>query len=169
MFKNVETGKYLTHASGSTTVSLKATDSPTRTEQFQLMPDRTDVTIGTGKDIITTHGYWFTWNDSGNKSMQANKAGKATGYGTIAQANFSYSNSATAQQWIIISEDELEAYRAAAVATGIQSINLDDKTASGSKIVVGIYNTGGMLMKETQKGLNIIRYSDGTTRKIFVK
>lgn len=169
MFKNVETGKYLTHASGSTTVSLKATDSPTRTEQFQLMPDRTDVTIGTGKDIITTHGYWFTWNDSGNKSMQANKAGKATGYGTIAQANFSYSNSATAQQWIIISEDELEAYRAAAVATGIQSINLDDKTVSGSKTVVGIYNTGGMLMKETQKGLNIIRYSDGTTRKIFVK
>ena len=169
MFKNAETGKYITHAAGSSSVSLKTTSSPAKTEQFQLMPDRTDVTLGSGSNKITTHGYWFTWNSSGDKSMSANALGNITGYGSISQVSFNYSDSATSQQWIIISEDELEAYQAAAVATGIRSIALDDKSIDGEKTVIGIYTTGGVQLNETQQGFNVIKYSDGTSKKIFVK
>lgn len=33
----------------------------------------------------------------------------------------------------------------------------------------GIYSTGGMRLQQLQKGLNIIRKSDGTTQKVYVK
>ena len=171
IFQNAETGRYMTHAAGSSNVTMKnitGTKSPTTTEQFQLMPDRTDVTVGTGSNKLTTHGYWFTWYDSGNKAMSANEL-KAAGYGTISQTTFNYASNAATQHWIIISEDELEAYQAAAVATGIQTIAVDDQTPNGEKTVVGIYTTGGIQLQATQKGFNVIKYSDGTTQKIFVK
>ena len=59
-FKNAESGKYISHSSSLT---LKEMNTPTNDELFQLMPDRTDVTIGTGKNTVTTHGYWFTWDN----------------------------------------------------------------------------------------------------------
>ncbi len=115
LFKNAMSGKYLTHKTGGTTVTLKtvaAGKSPANTEFFQLMPDRKDVTLtGNGKSI-TTHGYWFTWNDSGNKSIGANAYGNVTKYGAVPVVNFNYTDAATDQQWIIISEDELKDYQA---------------------------------------------------------
>ena len=169
-FKNADSGKYLTHTTSSTNISLKSTTRPTTTENFQLMPDRTDVTINIDGTRMKTHGYWFTWTPASAtfKSMSANAKG-SNGYGTISQADFNYANSATAQQWIILSEDELAAYQEKAIATGIQTIAVSDQTLDGKKSVVGIYTTGGVQLKETQPGFNIIRYSDGTTKKIFVK
>ena len=169
-FKNADSGKYLTHSTSSTEVSLRTTSSPSTTENFQLMPDRTDVTINIDGTRMKTHGYWFTWTPASAtfKSMSANAKG-SNGYGTISQADFNYANSATAQQWIILSEDELAAYQEKAIATGIQTIAVSDQTLDGKKSVVGIYTTGGVQLKETQPGFNIIRYSDGTTKKIFVK
>lgn len=172
MFKNVATGKYLTHNAGGGNVVLKAvTGKPGKTEYFQLMPDRTDITIGTGGDKLTTHGYWFTWFDSSrnnNVSMEAN-ALTTLGYGSIAQKTFNFSNSATAQQWIIISEDELAAYQAAVISTGIESIRPDGELVDGEKVVVGIFTPGGMQLQEVQRGINIIRYGDGTSKKVIVK
>lgn len=119
MFRNALTGKYLTHTNLGSNVTLKTVaegKAPATTEYFQLMPDRTDVTLKGVNDLsITTHGYWVTWydpNDAQNRSMQANKYGSVTQYGAIPQATFNYSNAATTQQWIIISEDELPAYQA---------------------------------------------------------
>lgn len=167
-FKNASTGKYMTHASGGSNVTLKAlSGNPSSNEQFQLMPDRTDITVGTGSLAIKTHGYWFTWNASGNKSMGANTMSSIRGYGPITQTDFDYSDSATKQQWIIISEDELEKYQDIAVATGIKSVTVNSST--GEKSVVSISSLDGMQMNSTQKGFNIIRYSDGTSKKIYVK
>ena len=87
----------------------------------------------------------------------------------LEQATFNYSNSATAQQWIIFSEDELEAYRQAAMATGIESVSLNEGSADGGKTVVGIWSADGVAKSKTGKGLNIIRYSDGSTKKVLVK
>ena len=168
MFKNAMSGRYLTHAAGGSSVTLKnisSSSKPGTTEYFQLMPDRTDVTINTGSKKITTHGYWFTWNSSGDKAMQAGKMGNL--YGTISQAAFNYAETPS-QQWIIISEDELEQYgMKPAVPTGIGTITIDDKEVG--KTVVGIYSIGGAKLNTTQPGINIIRYSDGTSKKIFVK
>lgn len=96
-FVNASSGKYLTHAS---TLSLKHTTTPTSSEYFQLMPDRTDITINGNK----THGYWFTWNNGSNQSMSASATG------SVSVANFDYADTATSQQWIIISEDEIANY-----------------------------------------------------------
>lgn len=168
-FKNAESGKYLTHSASASYVGLRTTSKPGATEYFQLMPDRKDITIGTPETQITTHGYWLTWNSGGNKAAGAKAFGKITGYGTIEQASLNFSNSADAQQWIIISEDELEAYKAAAVATGIGSIQAGESTLDGTKTVTGIYTVDGIRLQKTAKGMNIIRYSDGSSKVIRVK
>ncbi len=48
-------------------------------------------------------------------------------------------------------------------ATGIQRVESD------SKEVVEIYNVSGVRQSAISRGLNILRMSDGTTRKVFVK
>ena len=48
-------------------------------------------------------------------------------------------------------------------ATGIDSI------ATGDTSVVAIYNLSGVKVNTYQKGINIVRLSDGTTKKILVK
>ena len=167
MFKNAESGMYLTHAAGGSNVTLKKISSgkPSATEYFQLMPDRTDVTITVGSKKVTTHGYWFTWNSSGDKAMQAGKMGNL--YGTISQVGFNYAETPS-QQWIIISEDELEQYgMKPAVPTNIGTVTIDGKDVE--KTVVGIYTIGGTKLNVTQPGINIIRYSDGTSKKVLVK
>lgn len=168
-FKNAESGKYLTHAAGNTSMGVKTIasgKSPSATEQFQLMPDRTNVTLGAGKESITTHGYWMTWNDGGNKAMGAKSYFNVSGYGQTQQAAFDYSDKATSQMWIIISEDELPAYQE--IITGIKPISLNESSANGSN-VVDIVGMDGVKKQQTQKGFNIIKYSDGSTKKIFVK
>ena len=168
MFKNAESGRYLTHAAGGSNVTLKnisSTSKPSTTEYFQLMPDRTDVTITVGDNKITTHGYWFTWNSSGDKAMQAGKMGNS--YGTISQVAFNYAETPS-QQWIIISEDELEQYgMKPSIPTNIGTVTIDGNDVE--KKVVGIYTIGGTKLNATQQGINIIRYSDGTSEKVLVK
>lgn len=167
-FKNAATGKYMTHAAGGSAVKLKTVSTkPGATENFQLMPDRTNVTVGTKTKKITTHGYWFTWEDGGSKAMQAKSFVTRSGYGSNGIVGFDFSDKATDQQWIVISEDELEAYMEVAVATGIRPLTLSENI--GEKSVTGIYSTDGMKRSQTHKGFNIIRYSDGSSKKIFVE
>lgn len=162
LFKNALNGRYLTHS--GTTVALKSTKSPTSTEYFQLMPDRTNVTITNETESITTHGYWFTWYDSSNKSMTAGTMGRT--YGTISQSAFDYSDKATRQQWIIISEDELEEYKKiATIPTGVEAVYENGKNTDAQ--IVEIYNTAGVKQATMQKGVNIVKYSDGTIKKIL--
>lgn len=169
MFRNAISGRYLSRSTMTTSMTTKKTTSPSTTEQFQLMPDRTDVTIGAGDKTVTTHGYWFTWNDGNNKAVSAKALSEKVGYGTLEQVTFNFSDSATMQQWIIISEDELKDYHDAAVALGIRNINTNDEATNGNKTVTGIYSADGISLQHTAKGINIIRYSDGSVKKIYVK
>jgi hypothetical protein len=167
-FKNVATGKYLTHAAGGSQVALKSADKASTTEQFQLMPDRTDVTIKQGFKKVTTHGYWFTWEDGStytSKAMGANTFGKLTGYGNVNQVAFDYSDKATSQQWIIISEDEIGKYQDIAKASGIEA----PKEGQVGKVAERIFTPDGVELKTLQKGINVIKYNDGKTKKVFVK
>ena len=138
LFKNASSGKYLTHSTSGSNVTLKAilgNKQPTSTEYFQLMPDRTDVTLSGNNVSVTTHGYWFTWyNGSENKAMKADKMGRM--YGGILQASFDYSDAATQQQWLIISEDELETYQK---MLGVEKtvVTLDDIKAAISQYLAG--------------------------------
>ena len=51
--------------------------------------------------------------------------------------------------------------------SGIKGIDSDFN--NGDSSFVGIYNAEGQAISRTQKGLNIIRYANGTTKKIIVK
>ncbi len=51
--------------------------------------------------------------------------------------------------------------------TAIESVQADDADDNAS--VVGIYTLSGVRVETPQKGVNIIRMSDGTSRKILVK
>ncbi len=47
--------------------------------------------------------------------------------------------------------------------TGVSSVSAESATING------IYSVGGQKLNSTVKGVNIIRYADGTTKKLFVK
>ena len=168
-FKNASTGKYLTHSSSGNMEVKTLKTNPTNDEKFQLMPDRTDVTIKIDGKNNKTHGYWFTWNDSGFKSMSAASLSNRKGYGNISQETFDFSDNATVQQWIILSEDELATYQQKAIETGITNIHVNDKTIGGEDTVVSIYTTDGIPLNSTQQGFNIVKYSNGAVKKIYVK
>ena len=163
-FKNASTGKYLSHDSG-----IKVKGSASNTENFQLMPDRTDVTISTESKKLNTHGYWFTWNASGNQAMQAKTLSATSGYGQVSSTGFDYADTATAQQWIIISEDEMQELRAHIVPTAIRDIVNDGNQKDKQKTIIGIYSPEGTLRSHKTSGLNIVRYSDGTSQKVMMK
>ena len=156
MLRNVATGKYLSHQS---TPMMKSLTKPTTTEYLQLIPDRKNVTLGSGQTKITTHGYWLAWENSGSKALSANGFIATSGYGSVSSAEFNASNSATVQQWIIISEDELPQYRAFAVASAIQDISTSEPA-----LVPAAYDLQGRRVSNPTKGLYLIN-----GRKVLIK
>lgn len=163
-FKNVKYGRYLTNQSSSTSASTMSTgNSPSSKPDdynFQLMPDRRDVTYSTSKGEITTHGYWFTWTPSAGSFKAMSVAVPAAGkeYGTFPIATFDYADSATKQMFIIISEDELPLWKELNDVTSIKdaSGNIMEKTQEGKYIEDGKiviykygkkYNTSGQEIK----------------------
>ncbi len=173
-FRNAATGKYLTHKAGANSVQVKtiaAGKNPASTEYVQLMPARADVTIGAGKSAMTLPSFWFCWSESGaNKVMQAKAVGTFSGYGAASIADLKFTNDAKSQRFVIVSEDELEAFNATAEAVGIKSIMADDKTEiANGEGVEGVYSIGGMRMSDVKKGINIIRNTDGTSKKVYIK
>lgn len=167
-FKNASTGKYLTHPTTGNLEVKKLTTNPTSAEKFQLMPDRTDVSITIEGKKNKTHGYWFTWGNGDFKSMSATDLSSRRGYGNISQATFDFSDKATTQQWIILSEDELAEYQQKAIETDIREVNANEAQNDASTIV-SICTIDGISLKALQKGVNIVKYSNGQVKKIFVE
>ncbi len=53
---------------------------------------------------------------------------------------------------------------------GCETVNGIDTVANdGTATVSGIYTIGGIKVQTLQKGINIIKMTDGTTRKVLVK
>ena len=138
LFKNVAKNKYLSKRSG---YMLYTTAKPADTEKFQLIPDRTDVTITTATKSLTTHGYWIT----GTSTLSANTSNYTSNASFV---TFDFSDAATKQQWIILSEDEIAEYWPA--TTGI--IELPTSTTTNS---TATYNLNGQRINGNVKGLII--------------
>lgn len=169
LIKNADSGRYLSHPTGSTAMGMKrisGSAKPGETERFQFMPDRKDVTLKAGTKKVTTHGYWLTWNENGDKAMGANAMGRI--YGSTPQVSFDYRDSATSQQWIIISEDELPIYQEiATIVTGLDIPVAEEADPEKAEAQIeGIYNAAGMKLNGFEPGVNLIRYSDGTVKKV---
>ena len=127
-FKNVATGKYITHSATGSNMSMKGTQKPGSTENFQLMPGRNDITFTINGTKLTLPSYWFTWHDSADKSMQLNALVERTGYGTAAITNFDYSDKGgTKQRYVIIPASQVEELLPQAVTKKKGDVNLDGK------------------------------------------
>ena len=101
----------------------------------------------------------MTWENSGSKAMTVNKLSPVFGYGAVVPADFNSRNTATMQQWLIFSEDELEAYRAAAVSTAINDI-----LAPAADDDQRVFDLQGRQVTNPTKGLYIIN-----GRKVILK
>ena len=73
--------------------------------------------------------------------------------------NHYYSTQRITKKVKIVKEEDYEKEKAAAIE-GVEAENEKD---------VIIYNMNGQQIASPQKGVNIIRYSDGTTKKVYVK
>lgn len=143
-FKNAATGRYLSHPSA---MSMVNTTTPGANQRFQLMPGRNELTINEGESSVSVPSYWFAWNNNGNKAMALGALSKSLNYGSASVVDFDYSNSGgTMQRYVLISEDDLEAYQNAALPTGIRSIPVDNETTeAGSDVAV--YSIDGRLVQ----------------------
>ena len=149
-FRNAATGRYLSHSNG---IQTKSTTKPTTTEWFQLMPDRTDVTIGTGERHQKDPRLLVLWDNDGFKAMNAAAVGPpALGYSPLTAVDFDFTNSATTQQWIIISEDELAEYRAAAGVTAIRDV----QALANDQPATAVYDLQGRRVSKPSRGVYIV-------------
>lgn len=139
----------------------------------------------TGTDKITSQGFMY-WKDGVNeiKGMAAaqkvvsvpSNAMTVEASGQVMTANITgldYNSTYHYVAFAITSEDEVyygeeQVFTTGEDPTGIEGVQ---KEAAGQKTVtvVARYNMNGQAINSPQKGINILRMSDGTVRKVLVK
>ena len=60
-----------------------------------------------------------------------------------------------------------EKYGVSLTTTGIQEVLTNNGNNNGEKTIKAIYTIDGAKVNSLQKGLNIIKYSDGTAKKVI--
>lgn len=109
--QNVATGKYFTYASNAIKAASKTT--PSTSEEFMLMPARQQTTMGTYKGTA----YWIIKNSASNHpALQVSANGSTTAVG------YNAANSATNQQWLFMSADDLDAIETQAISTKVNEL-----------------------------------------------
>ncbi|MBQ9560612.1 MAG: hypothetical protein IJV08_11670 [Bacteroidaceae bacterium] len=100
IFRNVGTGRYMSYSNNAIKGMNKT--SLTSNEKFHLLPARNDVTMGS----FTGTGYWIT-KGSGT-ALQA-------GTTNTTSPGLNFSNAATSQRWLFLTESEMDGYNQEAV------------------------------------------------------
>ena len=127
--RNVATGRYMSYAgSGANGIKTVAVNgATTSSEDFQLMKGRVDVKMGSAN--TQKRGYWVIHPTSNwtPQCLQANSNGTTTA------ATFNIANSATAQRWLILTQEEMSQTEQYAV-DGLKS-QIDDALATLKKLM----------------------------------
>ena len=142
LFKHKMTGMYLTH--GTSQLQLNKVNAPTGNEKFQLMPDRTDVTVTNNGAEIKTHGYWLTWYNQENKAVSAPLVSAS---GICVYDSFDETNAATKQQWIILTAEEV-----ARLKPALSAIETLDAAAESEAQDRPVYNLQGQRVAAQAEG-----------------
>ena len=111
IFQNVGTGKYISYTttSTSTTIKGKTKTSVTTTEKFHLLPARQSTKMGS----YTGTGYWIT--KGRDIVFQA-------GSPNTSNASLDFSNNATSQRWLFITEEQLTTYDQGATIVSLKKL-----------------------------------------------
>ena len=133
-----------------------------------------------GSDEITVQGfmYWKNESSSSNRVPSTDVPSTATKVevsGTIMEVNlsnldyessYSYVAFATTSQGTYYGE--IKTFETESAPTDINGIKVDNATTV-SIHEIARYNMHGRRITNEEKGINIIKMSDGTTKKVFVK
>lgn len=147
-FRSAVTGGYISHISTSAVRVKDGLSAPTATEQFQLMPDRTDVTLTAQGAEIQTHGYWFTWYDNGNRALTAHSTVPTA---ACSVTTYNSSDNATRQQWIILTAEQVAQLNPTFSALEV----ISDQSASDQVVDAPVYNLQGQRVKADAEGFVI--------------
>ena len=117
IFRNVATGRYLTHTTSNFNDVLRAniTNTPGSQQLFQLMPTRHDLTVGRPWSSYTARPLnvlFETWNGM-------------TASGTrVSPVASDLSDGATSQHWFLLSEDEMHTFEAMVEALTVKTVSI---------------------------------------------
>ena len=126
-----------------------------------------------GSDDIAEQGFMY-WKGStrGGGNDIPNNAAKVDAKGTIMNAELTGLDYTTDYRYVaFVTTSEGETYYGEQMAftteidTGVEVI---ESSASESQMEEGIYDLSGRRLETMQKGINIIRYSDGSCRKVLI-
>ncbi len=103
--RNAATGHYMTYAStGANGIRLvNRTNGPVAADNFQLMPARTDIVIGTGAEQQRTRSLWLIHPQGGSGTCLI-----PTAAGLVSTQSFDLQNEATQQRWLLLTDHEAE-------------------------------------------------------------
>ncbi len=136
--KNAATGKYFTYRSGSPgSIVLSEKTAPASSENFQLMKARINTKIGSENTAFTTRGYWIFYPLKTTLTPPAFVANINRG---TSAATFDFSNTATTQRWLLLSEKEVDLFKQALPTTALQEVTSSDVLVYGEKEQINIRN-----------------------------
>ena len=137
-----------------------------------------------GTDNITEQGFVYWKNNTANNAkgygardissvpagaqtvtvrVSNNPVIEATLSGLDFNSNYSYVAFITTDEGIFYGEEQI--FTTGVDTTGISRVESENK----EKTIIGYYSINGQKMDTIRPGINIIRYSDGSTRKVLVK
>ena len=68
----------------------------------------------------------------------------------------------------MVYEQDGKKYQSEPMSTNVVTSGID-KVATDNKVVVGYYGVDGSKRQQLEKGVNVVKYSDGSSKKIIVK
>ena len=133
-----------------------------------------------GSDNISQQGfkYWTSENRGNSEAMNAPRvpsyAQTIESSGTVMEAELKglyYDTEYYYVAFVKTSEGEIYYGEAKSFRTGLDPTGIEELTIDNKQLTVeeGIYDLSGRKLARMQKGINIIRFKDGTTKKVLVK
>ncbi len=139
---------------------------------------------GTDKIVVQGFKYWKKANKANSASMGIAKAPvipanamTAEAEGRVMEATLSGLDYETDYDYVAFVKTtegetfygDVRSFTTGENTTGISDMTHSDGTSTGGVREVARYNLRGQRIDTPERGVNIIRYSDGTTRKVVVK
>lgn len=114
-FRNVATGKYLTHTTQNfnDVIRMNTVVNTSSAQEFQLIPTREDVTVGESWNDFTARPVNICFESYNGLTVNGSYA---------APVAYNMANSATAQHWFIMSEDEMKNFQKTVSSLVIDSL-----------------------------------------------
>lgn len=156
--RNLKSGKYFSH--NGTSVSL--TDKmPTSDKSIQLMPARINMEIQAGDEVLKLKPYWFA---RGNRECDPKVIAITSGnIASVSTPTLDFSDKATNQFWLICTAQEAEQIMK---ANQSEYDAIEVHPVNNSREVESYFTPSGLQISKPRRGVNIVKYTDGTTKKV---